>query len=149
MTPSIDNRLAASLRAQDMGFEIRWRVDPIMPVEGWRDIYGLFFNEAAEAGHAPTRITLGTYRETQPSLHKFTGGWGLPRMEWAPTGLEKDGMHYHMSATQRIEIYRALAASISSAWHGRSRVPIVALCKEPNAVRMEVGLDHDMCNCGP
>ena len=149
VTPSIASRLDASLCAQDLGFEVRWRVDPIMPIEKWEDIYAHFFNAASENGHRPTRITLGTYRETQTTLHTFARGWGLPRMEWEPAGLEKDGMHYHMSVAKRIEIYKALAAAIAAAWRGRDKVPIVALCKEPRTIRQAVGLDHDMCNCGP
>jgi len=149
VTPSIDSRLDASFHAQNLGFEVRWRVDPIMPIEGWQEIYADFFSVAAENGHRPIRITLGTYRETQATLHTFAEGWGLPRMEWTPTDLEKDGMHYHMSVARRTEIYGALAAAISDAWQGRGKAPIVALCKEPRAIRQAVGLDHDTCNCGP
>ena len=93
VTPSINSRLEASLKAQEMGFEVRWRVDPIMPIEGWQEAYGQFFIGAAQGGHRPTRITLGTYRETQPTLHRFAEGWGLPPIEWKPTQLKKDGMH--------------------------------------------------------
>ena len=148
VTPPVEARLAASLRAQEMGFEVRWRVDPIMPVEAWRDVYAEFFNQAASNGHGPSRITLGTYRQTQSSLQTFITRWGLPPMEWKPPGLEKDGMHYHMSVEHRVEIYTFMAAAICDAWRDHGGAPIVALCKEPRCVRKEVGLDHDMCNCG-
>ena len=74
---------------------------------------------------------------------------GLPPMEWEPTGLEKDGMHYRMGAQQRIEIYKFLASAIRDAWKEHGEVPIVALCKDPPMIREIAGLDHDMCNCGP
>jgi DNA repair photolyase len=149
VTPLVEERLAASLRVRELGFEVRWRVDPILPVEGWQDVYAEFFRAAARAGHVPSRVTLGTYRETQPSLAKFVGGWGLPPLEWKPPSLVKDGMHYHISEGERVNIYQFLAGSIRDAWRGRGRVPVVALCKEPRTVRHAVGLEHDRCNCGP
>ena len=148
VTPSIDERLGAALQGQEMGFEVRWRVDPILPVSGWREIYAGLFASAARDGHRPTRITLGTYREAQPSLHRFAEGWGLPPMEWRPEGLKKDGAHYHMPKQQRVEIYTALRDAIRTAWEPIGHLPIIALCKEPRSVRQAVGLDHEMCNCG-
>ncbi len=38
--------------------------------------------------------------------------------------------------------------AIARAWSGSGHKPIVALCKETRALRQEVGLLHDMCNCG-
>jgi len=148
VTPSIDNRLQASLKAEAMGFEVRWRIDPILTPQGWEDTYLEFLTAAGARGHKPTRITLGTYRETQRCLQVFARRWGLPKMEWTPEGLEKDGAHYHLVAQERIRIYRFLAESVRMAWRSRGHEPIVALCKEPRSVRTAVGLDHDRCNCG-
>jgi DNA repair photolyase len=116
VTLSIAARLDASLQGQNMSFEVRWRIDPILPVDRWQDVYTEFFEHAARDGHRPTRITLGTYRETQPSLRTFVEHWGLPPLEWQLTGLEKDGAHYHVPKAERVEIYGALKAVIQSAW---------------------------------
>jgi len=148
VTPSIERRLSASLEAQSMGFETRWRVDPILPVDGWQAIYGAFFVVASGNGHRPTRITLGTYRETQRSLGTFARRWGLPPMEWEPPQLKKHGAHYHIRDEDRVVIYETLKTTIRNAWRGTGHDPVVALCKEPRAVRQAVGLDHDVCNCG-
>jgi len=146
VTPTIEARLSAAMRGQDIGFETRWRVDPIFPVPGWREIYTEFFRSAAERKLTPSRITLGTYRETQHSLRTFSEKWGLPPLEWAPEGVEKDGAHYHLGKEMRVDIYRFLVDKIRDAW-GERRSPIVALCKEPKNIRKEVGIDHDSCNC--
>ena len=126
VTPTMERRLEAALHAQELGFEVRWRVDPIIPVEGWEELYAAFFATAAREGHRPTRITFGTYRETQPSLLTFAKGWGLPAMEWTPDQLEKDGMHYHLSPERRVAIYRALSGAVRKAWDGCGTVPIAA-----------------------
>jgi len=147
ITPSIEARLAASARAQKMGFEVRWRVDPILPVENWPEIYCTFFISAAAEGHRPTRITLGTYREMGRSLLTIAAKWGLPSMEWMPKELTRDGMHYHIPEGRRINIYGLLCDMVKSAWQSTGTVPIVALCKETRPVRAAVGITHNHCNC--
>jgi hypothetical protein len=41
VTPSVAARLEASRQGQNMGFEVRWRIDPIFPVDSWQDLQGL------------------------------------------------------------------------------------------------------------
>jgi DNA repair photolyase len=147
ITPTIQDRLAASKRAQQMGFVVRWRIDPILPVDGWQGIYGEFLYAAASQGHRPTRITLGTYREMGRSLLTIAAKWGLPPMEFVPGKLNKDGMHYHLPDEQRIGIYRSLLESVQTAWRHTDHVPIVALCKETKAIREALGIAHSHCNC--
>jgi len=147
ISPSIASRLDASKKGEEMGFEVRWRIDPIFPVEGWEDIYEEFMRQAAKDGHAPTRITLGTYREMKPGLLTWARLWGLPPMEWEPPRLTKDGSHYHLSVEERIHIYSFLKQAIFEAWKSTGTVPIVALCKETKDVRIETDLLHKHCNC--
>ncbi len=147
ITPSIDERLTASMKMQQQGFEVRWRVDPILPVDNWSHIYRRFFEGAAASGHRPSRITLGTYREMGRSLLTMAAKWGLPPMEWTPPKLAKDGQHFHMDKVRRIDIYRQLAGFINDAWEQTDSTPIVGLCKESHAVRSAVGINHDHCNC--
>jgi DNA repair photolyase len=145
--PNIEKRLDTSRTAQQMGFEVRWRIDPILPVDNWADIYRKFFADAVIDGHQPTRITLGTYREMGRSLLTIARKWGLPPMEWTPSDLIKDGMHYHINEPQRIDIYRKLIRFICDAWQQTVSKPIVALCKESITVRTAVGIVHNHCNC--
>lgn len=147
ITPRIEERLAASAKAQEMGYEIRWRIDPILPVDKWAEIYRDFFVEAAADGHRPARITLGTYREMGKSLLTIAAKWGLPRLEWTPPSLAKDGMHYHIDEAERIDIYKRLARFVDAAWDKYDPVPTVALCKESKVVRGAVGITHSHCNC--
>jgi hypothetical protein len=148
VTPPITERLGASLRAQEMGFEVRWRIDPILPLDDWVDVYRAFLDAAAGDGHRPTRVTLGTYRQTQPSLATFVSRWGLPPLEWERPPLVKDGAHLHLDRERRVEIYRQLLVLIRDAWKATCQVPTVALCKEPRSLREAIGLAHDRCNCG-
>jgi DNA repair photolyase len=116
ITSYIKDRLTASAKAQQMGFEVRWRIDPILPIDNWAEIYRDFLVSAAEEGHKPTRITLGTYREMGRSLLTIAAKWGQLAMEFIPGDLTKDGMHYHMPEQLRIDIYQQLRKFIESAW---------------------------------
>jgi DNA repair photolyase len=147
ITPHINDRLAAPAEAQEMGFENRWRIDPILPVDNWAEIYGEFLFTAAAEGHRPARITLGTYREMGRSLLTIAAKWGLPPMEFIPGGLTKDGMHYHLPERQRVDIYRQLMAFVKSAWQPTGTVPIIALCKETRSIREALHINHNHCNC--
>jgi len=147
ITPYIKDRLAASARAQEMGFEVRWRIDPILPVDNWAEIYRDFLFTAAGEGHKPTRITLGTYREMGRSLLTIAAKWGQLPMEFVPGELTKDGMHYHIPERERVSIYRQLVAFIKSAWQPTGAVPIIALCKETRSIREALGINHSHCNC--
>ena len=147
ITPYIKDRLTAAARTQEMGYEVRWRVDPVFPVDNWANIYREFFFSAAKQGHRPTRITLGTYREMKMGLLTFAANWGLPPIEWIPEEMVKDGTHYHIPTAQRVKIYLQLASFIKSAWQKTRSIPIVALCKETRKVRAAVGINHNHCNC--
>ena len=77
----------------------------------------------------------------------MAAGWGLPPMEWLPEGLEKDGMLAHVTRKERNEIYNTIHDLVTETWP--EHTPVVALCKEPLEVRRAVGVNHEMCNCGP
>ncbi|MHC4697268.1 MAG: radical SAM family protein [Planctomycetota bacterium] len=141
--PPIDERCAASLQVQRMGFEVRWRIDPILTPAGWHAQYRKFFSEAAATGNRPTRITLGTFRETRASLDYWRQRWNLPPMGWRPRVLRRDGTHRHAPIVHRVRTYRAIAAMCAEFFPDS----ILALCKETKAVWSMSGLASAPCNC--
>jgi len=143
ITPSIEARLNASFEAQRMGFEIRWRIDPILTPDGWGGHYCEFLARAAAAGHRPIWITLGTYRESTPELQRWRRYWRLPPMEWTPEPLRRDGTHWHSPAAHRIAAYVEVARLCRELFPSAG----VSLCKETTEVRAATGLCSPGCNC--
>ena len=145
ITPSIARRLQAARFAQDLGFEVRVRVDPILTPPGWQDLYAAFFAEVKAMGIAFTFWTLGTYREKNAQLDGWRERWGLPAMEWQPDDEElvQDGTHRHLPAERRIEIYSAARDLIRREFPSAR----VSLCKETHVVRRAVALCNADCNC--
>ena len=146
ITPSIDERLNASGKCERMGFETRWRVDPIIPVEGWQGIYREFFENSS--GFGPKRITLGIYRQMGSGLKVFSQKWGLQPMSWQPTGkLVKDmGSHLQLPRSERVEIYGAIRGMVEAALP-QDRRPELSLCWEVGGVRAASGIPSRHCNC--
>ena len=143
ITPPIAERIRASLRAQQWGFETRWRLDPILTPPGWPTMYREFLAEAAGMGLRPSRITLGTYREKTRQLDTWREKWKLPAMEWEPEGVARDGTHFHVPAADRVGVYR-LVNELCAEYFPDTRTN---LCKETYSVRQQVGACDRCCNC--
>ena len=143
ITPPIQRRLEAALLAQQLSFEVRARIDPILTPDSWQDCYADFIAQVRGMGIEFRYWTLGTYREKNAQLDHWRAAWGLPAMEWEPSDLAQDGTHRHLPTERRVEIYRAVADAI------RREFPqaAISLCKETHAVRKEVGLCNAWCNC--
>jgi spore photoproduct lyase len=165
--PSFERRLAAARRAQQAGYPIRIRLDPIVPVSGWERIYAdaieRIFTEIV-----PQRITLGTlrfeeqfYKNRQALIGQEESGSHLlaemdrmvpmlPPME-VPAGKRGgDGRpqmktsvgKYSYPETLRVKIFRFAISEIRKHFTGP-----VALCKETASAWAGVGLDPHRCQC--
>jgi DNA repair photolyase len=145
ITPPISKRLEAVKYAQDLGFEVRVRVDPILTPDGWEKYYEAFIAEVKSMGINFHYWTLGTYREKNAQLDGWRERWGLLPMEWQPRDNElvKDGTHRHLPEVRRIEIYTKVRDIIQHEFP-RARV---SLCKETHSVRRAVALCNADCNC--
>ena len=145
ITPPISTRLDAVKYAQDLGFEVRVRVDPILTPDGWEEHYAAFIADVKKAGINFRYWTLGTYREKNTQLDAWRERWGLPPMEWQPSDKElvKDGTHRHLPEECRIAIYMKVASLIRHEFP-KARV---SLCKETHTVRKALALCNADCNC--
>lgn len=144
--PSIQQRLEAARHAQDLGYEVRVRVDPILTPAGWEEAYADFMQQVQQAGVHFTYWTLGTYREKNTQLLAWAQRWGVPAMEWQPdeADMVQDGTHRHLSEQRRIEIYTTVSRHIQAVFPSAR----VNLCKETHTVRkaMPYACKAD-CNC--
>lgn len=141
--PTIARRLQAAREAQDLGFDVRIRLDPILTPPGWEEIYAAFIGQVRAARLCFSYWTLGTYREKNAQLALWAEKWGLAPMGWAPEELTQDGTHRHLPEERRISIYTTVRDLI------RAEFPQarVSLCKETHAVRRSADLRNAHCNC--
>ena len=66
--PSTKMRLDAARELYDSGYEVRLRIDPIVPVIGWEDSYKELIDEIL-GRFMPERITLGSLRGLQSTIN--------------------------------------------------------------------------------
>lgn len=147
ITPPITDRLEALKYAQDLGFETRIRLDPILTPDGWEEQYREFVNEMFELEIKPSFITLGTYREKNDQIDNFREKWGLlpAEIDDFDVSNKKEGTHFHIQG--RNEIYSTVETIIKKGYAGGSFKPLISLCKETHDIRKDLGMTNMYCNC--
>ena len=143
--PSPGERVAAMRKCADTGYPVRAVIMPIIPVEGWQNIYTKFLENLFESGSL-NRVTLGQICSYSGAL-KLTER-KLGRKNPISSRLEKtksnDG-RVRFSLKLRIEVYRYLIDTIKKF---QPQLPI-SLCMEEHqtfkALKMEGAIGY--CNC--
>lgn len=153
--PCLQRRINAAQKAQEAGYPLRLRLDPIVPVEGWKKLYAETIAQIF-AKLRPERITLGTLRFEEAFYNMrhslFTTGPELPRLmeqmepmlpprEQDSTRRPKSGK-YSFNRQLRSEIFSFAAEEIRRYSDCR-----LALCKETAEVWRNVGLEPSRCAC--
>ncbi len=136
--PPPERRLAAAARLAAAGYEVRLRIDPIVPVARWKQrydgllhrIFGLF---------RPERITLGSLRGLQSTINNARD------KSWTEFLSEKSPWGKRVESSLRQETFHYIIQRLNDEW-GYSDV---AMCKEPVATWDALGLDYRKirCNC--
>ena len=153
--PPLHRRVRAARRAQEAGYPVRLRLDPILPVSGWREAYAETVERMFEQV-SPQRVTLGTLRFEEAFYRMrntmFATGATLKEMaegmepmfplRTVPGGKRPAGGKYSFPAPRRVEIFRHVVREIRK----RSDCTI-ALCKEDPRVWEGAGLDPSRCDC--
>ncbi len=127
--PSSIERLRAAYRLRRRGWRVRLRVDPMLPVPGWREAYARVAEVVNQV--QPERVTLGSLRYF-PGLRRRNRGFPGHRCE-------RDGPDGRMRLprSQRLAMY---------AWMiDRIEAP-VGLCKEIADIVQELNRKPE-CNC--
>ncbi len=153
--PSFEKRLEAARKAQEAGYRIRFRIDPVLPVPEWERKYREMIRRMFEKV-TPERITIGTLRFQQNMYnsreHFFPKGSGIwefvKQMEpmFPPKvfveGCRPKSGKYSFLEEERVRIFKFVKREIRK----HSDCPI-ALCKESANVWDKVGLKVSRCRC--
>jgi len=143
--PSLANRLAAARACQQAGYQVRFVIMPVLPVEGWRGAYSRLVERLSD-GISPARITMG-------GICSYPGALRLTRRALGPDNLisqlverapSPDG-RLRFPRNLRVELYRHILAEVRTRRPGTP----VGLCLEEARVWRAVGLDpkRPTCNC--
>ena len=136
--PHVPERIRAAARLQKEGYEIRIRVDPMVPVDNWRRHYRRLIDKIM-TNLVPERITLGSLRGLQSTIN------GTKDTSWVHYLTERSNWGRKIGFESRLQMYSE-AMDYLRKEYGYSRV---ALCKETKAILEILGMDYRKiaCNC--
>lgn len=136
--PSIDRRIEAGRKLSQVGYEVRIRIDPIVPVPDWEKHYiGLI--EQIFNSYTPARITLGSLRGLQSTIN------GSTDKSWVEYLKESSNWGKKIDFKTRYDMYATIIRYLSEKYNYDE----VALCKETVAMWGRLGMDYTniKCNC--
>jgi spore photoproduct lyase len=136
--PPVDRRIEAGRKLSQAGYEVRIRIDPIVPVPDWKKQYTNLIDQIF-ANYTPERITLGSLRGLQTTIN------GSKDTSWVKFLTEKSNWGKKVDFKTRYEIY----ATVINLLKDKYDYSNVALCKETLAMWGRLGMDYKKikCNC--
>jgi spore photoproduct lyase len=138
--PPVEKRLEAARKLQEKGFELRLRIDPMVPVKNWREHYKQLLIDIFENYNlSPDRITLGSLRGLQSTINN---AWDK---SWVKYLEEKSNWGKRIKLGKRLAMYSFVKNYLESHYDYTN----IALCKETIEVWNNLGMDYQKirCNC--
>jgi spore photoproduct lyase len=139
--PPPEERIAAGARVAAAGYPLRFRIDPLIPVPGWEEMYGRLV-ERILAVAPPERITLGSlryFRNVPVYARKL--GRDASVFDYGTEPSPEDGRR-RVPLELRLRMYRRLADLLPAGVE-------VGLCKETESCHSAFPLPRVVCNCTP
>lgn len=136
--PPVADRIDAASELSRAGYEVRIRIDPMVPVLNWRDQY-LRLADDIFANFVPSRITFGSLRGLQSTINMSTD------RSWVDYLSEKSNWGKRIDSDTRYLMYHTLIEYIKDKFDYTN----VALCKETVWIWNKLGMDYKKitCNC--
>jgi spore photoproduct lyase len=136
--PPILKRIEAAKKVYQAGYEVRVRIDPMVPIESWKESYKELVDLLFE-NLAPERITLGSLRGLQSTIN------GCSDKSWVKYLTESSNWGKKIDFQTRFTMYSGVIDYLKSKYNYEK----VALCKETiemwNSLKMDYG--KIKCNC--
>lgn len=138
--PPVGRRIEAATMLSKAGYEVRVRIDPIVPVVNWAKHY-MDLVDRIFAAFVPARITLGSLRGLQSTVN------GATDKSWTRFLSEQSNWGKKIAFHTRYVLYKTLLDHLRDTHRYRR----VALCKETVAMWQRLGRDYKRiaCNCMP
>lgn len=136
--PSILKRIEAAKKVYQAGYEVRVRIDPMVPIDGWKESY-LQLADLIFKNLFPERITLGSLRGLQSTIN------GCSDKSWVKYLRESSNWGKKIDFKTRFTMYSEVINYLKSE-HNYTKV---ALCKETIEMwnRLKMNYRQIKCNC--
>jgi spore photoproduct lyase len=136
--PSVTERIEAANKLSRIGYEVRIRIDPMVPMQKWREQY-ISLVDNIFSRFVPSRITLGSLRGLQSTINMANDkSWVCYLSERSNWGKRVD---FNTRYIMYLEVIQYLKEKFG--------YTDVALCKETLSIWGRLGMDYRKikCNC--
>lgn len=136
--PTVAERIEAASKLANAGYEVRIRIDPMVPVLNWQEGYKELIDRVF-SNFIPSRITLGSLRGLQSTINQATD------KSWVKYLSEKSGWGKRIAFDTRFQMYHSLIKYLKEKYCYTD----IALCKETLEIWDKLGMDYRniRCNC--
>jgi len=136
--PKVLDRIKAAEELSKAGYEVRIRIDPMVPIENWESVYQDLINKIFSR-FRPERITFGSLLVLQSTIN------GTKDTSWVHYLKETSNWGKKMDFTTRLKMYSNVITYLKK----RYSYDKIALCKETKAMWQKLGMDYKniKCNC--
>ena len=136
--PPVLKRIEAAKKVYHAGYEVRIRIDPMVPIDGWKESY-LQLADLIFENLVPERITLGSLRGLQSTIN------GCSDKSWVKYLTESSNWGKKIDFQIRFAIYSEIINYLQSKYNYKK----VALCKETIEMWNSLKMNYRQikCNC--
>ena len=136
--PHVLKRIEAARKVFEAGYEVRIRIDPMVPIENWRKYY-LELLDIIFDNLTPERITLGSLRGLQSTIN------GCLDRSWVHYLKESSNWGRKIDFPTRYRMYSTIIQGLKIKYDFHK----IALCKETVQMWSALGMDYRKirCNC--
>jgi spore photoproduct lyase len=138
--PTVEQRIEAATKLSKAGYEVRIRIDPMIPILGWEKYYAILLHDIFNK-FRPTRITLGSLRGLQSTVNRASD------KSWVKYLSDRSNWGKRIDFNIRYLMYAKTVDLLEREF----RYSDVALCKETLSVWNKLGMNYKniRCNCIP
>ncbi len=142
--PKLRERIRSAAKAQESGYEVRFRIDPLFWFDGWKEQYAKVVEEIASRTK-PSLITLGAYRPSKGLVSHIKARFPQSNLIRLEQTLVVDGGKKRFADEKRIKMYSYVSRLIKENMGDMK----LALCKEPKRIWKASGIENIgmTCNC--
>jgi len=136
--PPILKRIEVARKVYEAGYEVRVRIDPMVPIDGWKESY-LQLVDLIFENLNPERITLGSLRGLQSTIN------GCSDKSWVKYLTESSNWGKKIDFQTRFNMYSEVIEYLKSKYNCEK----VALCKETIEMWNSLKMNYKQirCNC--
>jgi len=136
--PSVLKRIEAARKLFEAGYEVRIRIDPMVPIENWQEEYMQLLDILFDS-FIPERITLGSLRGLQSTIN------GCTDKSWVKYIGESSSWGKKIDFKMRYAMYSTIINQLKNKYSFNE----MALCKETVEMWDALKMDYKKirCNC--